>query len=307
MNDLVIQLLRQLVSDEVRSGELPRDRRVLRWAEAGSGPPAVVFDAALGEPGTLAWSGVMPLVAPNARVVAYDRAGIGASDPMSPLTLDGQLEDLIAVLEAGGDGPCVVVGHSWGGLLAQLVALSRPDLVAGLVLVDPAEERYLSALPSDDLREGVRMGEEVLEQHARGDLAPTIRSVFADFARRLSDDSELREQILDTYVSCYAERSQAGMVLDEHLLVIDSLPRIQEIRQTTPFPQIPVVIFSATEDRPGGQRQTWTGMHVELAASIPGAEHIVLADTSHAANQERPVEIADAINRIVESVRRGRG
>jgi hypothetical protein len=32
---------------------------------------------------------------------------------------------------------------------------------------------------------------------------------------------------------------------------------------------------------------------------------MILADTSHAANQERPVEIADAINRIVDSVRPG--
>jgi pimeloyl-ACP methyl ester carboxylesterase len=306
MNDLVIGLLRELVSDEVRSGELPRDGRVVRWAEAGSGQPAVVCDAALGEPGTLAWASVMPLVAPYARVVAYDRAGIGASDPMSPLTLDGQLGDLAAVLQACGDGPSLVVGHSWGGLLAQLVALRWPELVAGLVLVDPAEERYLSALPSDDLREGVRLGEAVLEQHAKGELAATIRSVFGDFARRLSGDSALRERILDAYVSCYTQPSQVGMVLDEHLLVIDSLARIQRIRQTTPLPDIPVVIFSATEDRPGGQRETWTGMHVELAASIPGAEHIILADTSHAANQERPAEIADAINRIVDSVRPGR-
>jgi len=304
MNDPVIRLLRDLVNDGIRNGELARDGRVLRWAEAGSGRPVVVLDAALGEPGTLAWASVMPLVAPHTRVVAYDRAGIGASDPMSPLTLDGQLEDLSAVLEACGDGRCIVVGHSWGGLLAQLVAIRRPELVAGLVLVDPAEERYLSALPSDDLREGVRMGEAVVEQHAKAELPATIRSVFGDFATRLSDDSAMRERILDTYVSCYAEQSQARMVLDEHLLVIDSLPRIQRIRQTTPLPDIPVVIFSATEDRPEGQRETWTGMHVELAASIPRAEHIVLAHTSHAANQERPAEIADAINRIVDSVRR---
>jgi len=246
----------------------------------------------------------MPLIAPRTRVVAYDRAGIGASDPMSPLTLDGQLEDLTAVLEACGDGPCVVVGHSWGGLLAQLAAIRQPEIVAGLVLVDPAEERFLSALPPDDLREGVATGEAAVEQHARGELASTVRSVFGDFATRLSDDPALQTRILDTYVSCYAKQTQAQMVLDEHLLVIDSLPRIQRIRQTTRLPDIPVVIFSATEDRPNGQRETWTGMHVELAASIPGAEHIVLAHTSHAVNQERPAEIADAVNRILETVQR---
>jgi pimeloyl-ACP methyl ester carboxylesterase len=156
MNDPVLQLLGDLMGCGVRGGDLARDGRVVRWAEAGSGHPAVVLDAALGEPGMLAWASVMPLVAPNARAVAYDRAGIGSSDPMAPLTLDGQLDDLIAVIEACGNGPCVVVGHSWGGLLAQLVAWRRPEIVAGLVLVDPADERYLATSPPDELDAGLR-------------------------------------------------------------------------------------------------------------------------------------------------------
>ena len=168
MNDPAIQLLADLAGCGVRRGELPRDGRVVRWAEAGSGRPVVVLDAALGEPGMLAWASVMPLVAPVARVVAYDRAGIGASDPMSPLTLDGQFDDLAAVLEATGDGPCVVAGHSWGGLLAQLVTMRRPELVAGLVLVDPAEERYLAALPYDDLRQGSRWARQSSNSTLRG-------------------------------------------------------------------------------------------------------------------------------------------
>jgi pimeloyl-ACP methyl ester carboxylesterase len=50
-------------------------------------------------------------------VIAYDRAGYGASDA-APVDLDLQLDDLVAVLEVAGPGPCVMVGHSWGGLLA---------------------------------------------------------------------------------------------------------------------------------------------------------------------------------------------
>jgi pimeloyl-ACP methyl ester carboxylesterase len=50
--------------------------------------------------------------------------------------------DLVAVLEAVG--PCVLVGHSWGGLLAQLAAWERPDLITGLVLIDPSHESLWS-------------------------------------------------------------------------------------------------------------------------------------------------------------------
>ena len=41
----------------------------------------------------------------------------------------------------------MLAGHSWGGLLAQLVAFSRPDLVAGLVLMDPAHEETIATVP----------------------------------------------------------------------------------------------------------------------------------------------------------------
>ncbi len=70
MDDLVVQALCGLVPGGVRRGGLRRENRTLRWVEAGSGRPAVVLDAALGEPGSLAWAGVMPLVAAQARVVA---------------------------------------------------------------------------------------------------------------------------------------------------------------------------------------------------------------------------------------------
>jgi pimeloyl-ACP methyl ester carboxylesterase len=192
----------------------------------------------------------MPAVAVRTRVVTYDRAGLGSSDPVSPLTLETQLGDLVAVIRAAGSGPCVVVGHSWGGLLAQLVALRHPELVAGLVLVDPAEEKYLAALPSEVLHEGVEAGEQFLAQHATGELASTVREVFADFARRLTRDRELQELILDAYAWCYAKQSQVQMIRDEHRLVIDSLRAITESRAARKLPDVPVVVFSATTGRP---------------------------------------------------------
>jgi hypothetical protein len=60
MVDLVMQALGELGVTGVRRGELRRGGRALRWVEAGSGSPAVVLDAALGEPGSLAWAGGTP-------------------------------------------------------------------------------------------------------------------------------------------------------------------------------------------------------------------------------------------------------
>jgi hypothetical protein len=76
---------------------------MLRWVEAGTGQPTVVLDAALGEPGTLAWAGVLPEVAQRTRRIACDRAGIGTSDPAEPLTLDTEIADLAAIASHAGD------------------------------------------------------------------------------------------------------------------------------------------------------------------------------------------------------------
>jgi pimeloyl-ACP methyl ester carboxylesterase len=121
--------------------------RAVRRVEAGAGGPPVVLEAGMNN-GAASWQRVTPLLAPHVRVVAYDRAGIGGSAPAPGLvTIDRQLGDLASVITGLGAGPCVLAGHSWGGVLVQLLAFRRPDLVAGLVLVDPGHEDMESLLP----------------------------------------------------------------------------------------------------------------------------------------------------------------
>jgi len=79
------------------------------------------------------------LAAKGLRSLAYDRAGIGHSDP-GPDPRDGHaiVSDLAALLHRLEEtGPLVVVGHSMGALMVRLFALTHPDRVRGVVLVDP--------------------------------------------------------------------------------------------------------------------------------------------------------------------------
>jgi pimeloyl-ACP methyl ester carboxylesterase len=68
-------------------------------------------------------------------------------------------------------------------MLARLVTLGHPELVAGLVLVDPAEEDLLASLPPEDREQEISSGREVLEADARGALPASIRELFGPFAR----------------------------------------------------------------------------------------------------------------------------
>ena len=78
------------------------------------------------------------LAAKGFRSLAYDRAGLGHSEP-GPRPRDGRavVADLAALLrEAGERDPVVLVGHSMGGLMVRLFAITHPDRVLGVVLVD---------------------------------------------------------------------------------------------------------------------------------------------------------------------------
>lgn len=106
---------------------------------AGEGAPAVVFDAALGA-SSLSWSLVQPAVARVTRACTYDRAGFGWSEPGPRPRTAGRIADELRALldQAGVAPPFVLVGHSFGGLVARLFHARHPADVAGLVLIEPA-------------------------------------------------------------------------------------------------------------------------------------------------------------------------
>src|ERR1700735_2404880 len=152
--------------------------RIVRRVEAGTGERAVVLEAGLNN-GAASWQRVMPLLAPHVRVVAYDRAGLGGSDPAPGLvTIDRQIDDLASVITGLAAGPCVLAGHSWGGIPVQLLALRRPDLAAGLVLVDPGHEEMDSALPLS-IRWGWRIMRAFVPDELREDAPVTLAALRA--------------------------------------------------------------------------------------------------------------------------------
>ena len=71
-------------------------------------------------------------------VLAPDLIGHGHSSWAAPWTIDANTAALASLLDERADAPVWVVGHSFGGAVALSLAAARPDLVAALVLLDPA-------------------------------------------------------------------------------------------------------------------------------------------------------------------------
>ena len=127
------------------------DGRRLFLACWGEGSPTVVLDS--GHPdGTgvsdFGQTEFARLIAAETRVCAYDRAGWGQSDPApnEPRSADDVDDDLDALLQAAEvEGPFVLAGSSFGGMIVSYYAQRHPDDVVGVMLLDvPAPSATLS-------------------------------------------------------------------------------------------------------------------------------------------------------------------
>ena len=125
------------------------DRR-LHLHCVGEGSPTVIFEAGAGG-GVLDWTLVQAAVGEFTRACAYDRAGLGWSDPVDRPRRSPQVaEELHTLLNnAQVDGPLVLVGHSLGGIYVRSFADRWPHRVAGMVLLESAHENQATRMPPE--------------------------------------------------------------------------------------------------------------------------------------------------------------
>ena len=114
----------------------------------GEGSPTVILEAGLND-FHVSWSKVQAEVATAARVCSYDRAGMGWSEASPyPRTSEVMAQELHSLLvNSGVEGPFILVGHSFGGIVMRQFAQQYPDEVTGMLLVDSAHEEQVARLP----------------------------------------------------------------------------------------------------------------------------------------------------------------
>ena len=133
-------------NSETRSVQAGRVQLAYRTWGGGEGVPVVLLHA-LGEDGE-DWRGpLLSHLSAEHRLYAPDLTGHGASDWPGTYGLEQQRDDLAAFLDALALDRVVLVGHSYGSILAYLLAQEQPSRVARLVLEEPAPMRPLAAPP----------------------------------------------------------------------------------------------------------------------------------------------------------------
>lgn len=103
--------------------------------------PTVVIESGLGAK-IEDWARVREILSQKTQVVCYNRAGIGGSqpgpEPRDASTVALELREALRALKV--EPPFILVGHSIGGIYVRQFAASYPDLVGGVVLLDPTME-----------------------------------------------------------------------------------------------------------------------------------------------------------------------
>ncbi len=267
----------------------------LHYKLAGSGEPAMILLHGFGA-STFSWREVVAPLAQVGTVVAYDRPSSGlTARPLpgdwrggSPYSPEAQVEQLIGLMDQLNIREAILIGNSAGGTVAVNAALSYPDRVTALVLVDaaiytsggaPAWARPL--LGTAQLRRVGPLiarsiqgrGEEILKLawHDPGKITEAVRAGYRLPLRAENWDRGLWELTV------------AGRDLK-------LAERLGEVRQ-------PALVITGDDDR-----IVPTAESIRLAGELPDAELVVIPACGHVPHEECPAPFLAAVTQFIQEI-----
>ena len=296
------------------------DGRHLHFVCMGKGTPTVILTAGMGDLASSSWSRIQPKLARVTRVCAWDRPGFGLSDGASKQqTVDATTADLETALGRGGiSSPYVLVGHSLGSYESLLFADRHPDIVVGMVLIDPSVpdqaakvQRIAPALWQSD-PENIPM-----VQFIRRCAAIHNASVAAGGSDPNGCFTYPREwpELLRKEFEAHARKDP--LVFDS---VASFMTHFEEdsalvINPARKYGSMPLQVLTATlnplpPEAPADVRlQTplwaaaWSQEHDKLAALSSRGINVRVPGSTHYIHQDKPQAVIDAVDSVVRQAR----
>jgi pimeloyl-ACP methyl ester carboxylesterase len=267
----------------------------LHIQSVGTGSPTVILEAGLCAMSSV-WGWIQPEVAKFTRVISYDRAGLGWSEPdNAPFTALHVARQLHNLLQTSGiESPYVLVGHSMGGLLARMFAGQYPDNVAGMVLVDASHpDQYSHNLA---IRRYMNSGFRLLKKIPLLAKLGFVR--ITGFLYSQADGLPARQQaeaavFLSSHRHLHTTRNESS--------AWDSI--CAEVRCLRYFGNKPLAVLTAGRDLLPGSLEL-QGKLATLSSDctlhvVKGATHVTLVT-----HREHAMSVVDAIRQVVEKVRK---
>lgn len=257
------------------------DGRKLSLLSGGNGETLVVFEAGLGMPAAY-WLPVMRLLAPTHRVLAYDRAGYGGSDPdPEPRTRARLAKDLVRVATSEAAESVILVGHSWGGpiIFEASAEVSEKARLSGLVAVDPSDPHF-----ADDFKPWtLKLQGTIMVAAARLGM---VKFLTKPLIREMSDaDISAITRAVSSVTAAKAQRAELQQFLPG-------------LRQTPlQLPDVPIRIISGTKSDKGESqalRNKINAAHRKTAEKVGGV-FVPAAKSGHRIPCTEPELIAQVI------------
>lgn len=280
---------------------------------SGTGRPPVLLEAGIAA-SSLSWATVQPAIARFTRACVYDRAGLAWSDvPSCARTFDRIVDELETVLSRVAPGErCVLVGHSFGSFVVRGYAMRHPDLVAGLVLVDPAiewltpdpEQAYRLRRAQWLARVGAWLAHIGIPRVCLALLIGGAPSAPQRFSRLFGETAaqtlarlvgEVRKLPPETYplMQEFWSQPKCYHAMADHLAALErdgaAIARIE-----TPA-SIPTTVISS-----GNQPQEQIDAQRRLAEASLSGRHVLAARSTHWVQFDEPGLIIEAVRAIVD-------
>jgi pimeloyl-ACP methyl ester carboxylesterase len=275
----------------------------------GKGSPTVIFDAGLGD-STSSWGLVQPAVAARTKACSYDRAGLGFSDAATRASTASNIaEDLHALLAAAHvKPPYILVGHSSSGMSVRVYSDRYLDEVVGMILVDPSHE--------DQWVRGWAIGVGRKEQ-LDASLAEQAQCV-EEAKKGFTKGTPAYEQCLgyvDPHVSQAINEAQrpiwatpgwqAAFLSERQSVSYASAEQARATRKN--FGDMPIIVLThapakaPNETQEQGDKRTslWEELHSQLAAMSTRGINVIVPNTGHFIQFDRPQVVIDAVNQAI--------
>lgn len=265
----------------------------LHYLERGQGRPVVLLHGNGVMATDFSGSGLLDALAERYRVIAFDRPGFGYSQrPWSrvctPGVQAGWLGDALALLNI--DRP-VVVGHSWGTLVALALAISQPHRLHGLLLVSG----YYYPTPQLDAVWQSPPAIPLLGDVMRYTVSPLLARLITPimvrkmFAPQPVPDAFWNHVPLELMLRPWQLRAAAG---DAALMV----PAAAALSRHYGEIDLPVTIVAGSEDRVANPSRQSARLHRDL----PRSTLLVMRGTGHMPHYAAPERLASAVDDLFD-------